>query len=228
MKTRRFLFVILLSAVFHTGCQKKEIAYYNQTPRLNFTYGNTIPYNFRDSDYVKGNEYHEVSVCVELQGNLLTSPKDFILKTNPGKNNNMIAGVIVAEKYTYTELDTNVQKITIKVKRPDKPGKRTDIYRNYLIFDTENPAHQWEPGREDKDSCRVDVTYELFPNRRYEWDDWTWGDYSESKYLFMLDHFKVVYNKMPWNGGDIKTAYENYKKEHGPILDENGKEIVFP
>ena len=140
----------------------------------------------------------------------------------------MIAGVIVAEKYTYTALDTNVQKITIKVKRPDKPGKRTDIYRNYLIFDTENPAHQWEPGREDKDSCRVDVTYELFPNRRYEWDDWTWGDYSESKYLFMLDHFKVVYNKMPWNGGDIKTAYENYKKEHGPILDENGKEIVFP
>lgn len=228
MKTYRFLFVILLSAVFHNGCQKEEIPYYNQTPRLNFVYGNAIPYNFCDSDYIKGNEYHEVSVLVELQGNLLTTPRDFIFKTNPGKGNNMIAEVIVAKKYTYTALDTNIQEVTVKVKRPDKPGKRPEIYQNYLKFDTENPGHQWELGRVDKDSCRVDVTYELFPNRQYEWDSWTWGDYSDAKYLFMLNHFKVVYSKMPWNGGDIKTAYENYKKEHDPILNENGEEIVFP
>lgn len=228
MKTHRFLFVLLLSAFFYTGCQKEEIAYYDQSPRINFLYGNIVPYNFCDTDYIKGNEYHDVTVWVELQGDMLTAPRDFVLKTSPNANDSMIVDVTVAEKYTYTALDTNIQKVSIKVKRPAKSGKRTDVYLNCLKFDIGNSAHQWDAGRADKDTCRVEVTYQLFPYWQNEWDEWTWGDYCDAKYLFMLDHFKVIYKDMPWDGGDIKTAYENYKKEHGPILDDDGEEIMFP
>lgn len=228
MRTHRFLFVILLLTFIYTGCQKEDIAFYDQSPRINFMYGNSIPYNFCDSDYIKGNEYHEIGVFVELQGNLLSASKDFVLKTSPAGNNDMLADITLADKYTYTALDTTCQQIFIKVKRPGKIGKRTDIYRNYLKFDIQNPNHQWDQGVADRDSCRIDVTYELFPDWSNTWDTWTWGDYSDAKYLFMLDHFGVVYSEMPTDGGDIKKAYDNYKKDHGPILDDKGNEIVFP
>lgn len=228
MKTHRFLFVLLLSAFFYTGCQKEEIAYYDQSPRINFEYGNIVSYNFCDTDYIKGNEYHAVFVGVELQGNMLTAPRDFILKTSPNTNDAMIADVTVEEKYTYIDLDTNIQKVSIKVKRPDKSGKPSDIYRNCLKFDIGNPAHQWDAGRVEGDTCRVNVTYVLFPYWQYLWSTRIWGDYCDAKYLFMLDHFGVIYNEMPLDGGDIKIAYENHKKEHGPILDDDGEEIMFP
>ncbi len=228
MKTHRLLFVIFLLTFIYTGCQKEEIAFYSQNPVINFRYNIAIPYNFCDTDYIKGNEYHEIGVFIELQGKLLTTAKDFVLKTNPIPDDTMVADISLAEKYTYTALDTVFQQIFIKVKRPKKIGGKNDIYRNWLKFDVQNPNHQWKQGRADKDSCRIEVTYELFPNWQYEWDKWAWGDYCNAKYIFMLDHFGVIYNEMPRDGGDIKTAYENYKKEHGPILNDDGEEIVFP
>lgn len=223
------LYLILLLTVFSfISCQKEEIDYYDQTSRINFIYGNSIPYNFCDSDYIKGNEYHTIGVYVQIQGNLLTETKDFVLKACPAPGDTMAAEVILPEKYTFTKIDTTLQQVYVKVKRPARPGKSEDIYRNYLKFDLDNPAHQWDPGRADKDSCRIEVTYELLPTRQFEWDKMTWGDYSDAKYMFMLDHFKVTYSEMPWDGGDIKAAYEKHKQDFGPILDETGKEIMFP
>ena len=46
----------------------------------------------------------------------------------------------------------------------------------------------------------------------------------------MMDYFKATYDDIPSTKEDrnrLYDAYEEYKKNNPPLLDENGEEIVF-
>lgn len=227
MKKYKYLLLLLVLGLGYTGCEENEIALYNESPRINFLYS-ANSYTFRDSDYVKGNEFHELSIEVELQGYLLEKPMDFVVKTQAGEGFVKQAEIVLPEKYTYSLLDTNKQWIAFKVKRPVMPTPANEPEGALLKFDLENPAHQFAPGRTDMDSCIIEVYYTLTPTGA-TWNASWWGEFSAGKYLFMMDYFKMVYKDMERDRLDeLKQAYAEYKQVHGPILDDEGVEITFP
>ena len=66
--------------------------------------------------------------------------------------------------------------------------------------------------------------------RRTNWNEWQWGEYSDAKYFFMMDHFKATIDDIPEGDEtqkEIYDAYEEYKKNNPPLLDDKGNEIVF-
>lgn len=120
MKKYKFLIGMLILSLGYIGCEKNEIALYDESPRINFLW-NARNYTFRDTDYVKGHEYHELKIEVQLQGYLLQKPLDFVIEAQAGKAYETRAEIVLPQKYTYTALDTNTQWIVFSVKRPEKP-----------------------------------------------------------------------------------------------------------
>ena len=227
MKKYKYLLLFLVLGFGYTGCEENEIALYDESPRINFLYS-AMSYTFRDTDYVKGNEFHELKIEVELQGYLLKEPMDFVVKTQAGKGDVKQAEVVLPEKYTFSLLDTNTQWIVFKVKRPAMPTPANEPEGALLKFDLENPVHQFAPGRTDMDSCHIKVAYSLTPTEA-TWNASWWGDFSVRKYLFMMDYFKTVYKDMERERlTELKQAYAEYKQVHGAILDDEGEEITFP
>lgn len=103
----------------------------------------------------------------------------------------------------------------------------TKAYQADICFDLDNPLHQFDPGREDKEVLSLEVHYVI---KRTNWNDYQWGEYSDAKYFFMMDHFKATIDDIPENEDtqkEIYDAYEEYKKNNPPLLDDKGKEIVF-
>lgn len=227
MKKYKFLLLFPVIVLSYIGCEQNEIALYNESPRINFLWSRQS-YTFQDTDYVKGHEYKELKIEVGLQGYLLQSPLDFVVKTEAGRAYGTRAEVVLSPKYTYTALDTNRQWIFFKVKRPEKPTPANEPEGAILKFDQSDPAHRFAPGRVDIDSCRIEVSYDIRPTDAM-WNARRWGDYSSGKYFFMMDYFKTVYKDMEAGRlAELKQAYEAHKRIHGPILDDKGLEIAFP
>ena len=220
----RFLLLLFVLGLAYTGCEENEIEVYNETPRLNFYRGNTSV-SFRDSDYVKGHTEKELLLRVDLQGDSLVADKNFCLKVQPNETYSLKANVSFEEKYLFPANAIN-QIIAIKVARPENLTTTTACMAD-VCFDIDNPLHEFAPGREDKASLPVEVYYRV---RRDDWNTNQWSEYSDSKYFFMMDHFKATIDKIPVGKAtqkEIYDAYEEYKKNNPPLLDENGLEIVF-
>ena len=197
---------------------------YDETPRLNLYYRN-LAVHFRDSDYVKGNTEKEWLLGVDLQGYRLTEDKSFCMKVRPNDAYTLKADVSFAEQYMFPK-DSIHQIFTIKVARPENLTT-TKAYQADICFDLDNPLHQFDPGREDKEVLPLEVHYVI---KRTNWNDYQWGEYSDAKYFFMMDHFKATIDDIPKNEDtqkEIYDAYEEYKKNNPPLLDDKGKEIVF-
>ncbi|WP_294143265.1 hypothetical protein [uncultured Sanguibacteroides sp.] len=227
MKKYKFLIGFLILSFGYIGCEQNEIALYNESPRINFLW-NAQHYTFRDTDYVNGHEFHDLDIEVEIQGYLLKTPLDFVVKSQAGKAYETTAEIVLPQKYTYTALDTNKQWIVFKVKRPAKLTPTNEPEGAILKFDLDNPAHQFASGRVDIDSCRIEVYYDITPTGAI-WNATWWGEYSTGKYFFMMDYFKTIYKDMDRGRlAELKQAYEEYKQAHAPILDDGGKEIAFP
>ena len=77
MKRYKFLVLTLLIGCFYVGCNENEIALYEGEECINFR-SSKIAYTFRDSDYVKGREWIDLAVVVEVQGDVKKS-RDFCL-----------------------------------------------------------------------------------------------------------------------------------------------------
>lgn len=224
MKKYRFLLLALVSFFLYAGCEENDIALYNETPRLNFVYSNT-EVHFVDSDYVKGHTEKELELIVGLQGDSLREERTFCLKVQPDEGYNLKADVSCAEKYVFPA-NVSSHIVTVKVRRPEKltggSSCQTDVF-----FDLDNPLFQFDPGREDKASLPIKVYYTI---KRNDWYSYYWGEYSDAKYFFMMDYFKATYDEIPSTKEDrnkLYDAYEEYKKNNPPLLDENGEEIVF-
>lgn len=224
MMRYRFLLLLFVLGLVYTGCEENEIEVYNETPRLNFYRGNTTVH-FRDSDYVKGHTEKELLLRVDLQGDSLWADKNFCLKIQPNETYSLEANVSFEERYLFPANVIN-QVIAIKVTRPENLTT-TKAYMADVCFDIDNPLHEFEPGRKDKASLPVEIYYRV---RRDDWNTKQWSEYSDSKYFFMMDYFKATIDNIPIGEAtqkEIYDAYEEYKKNNPPLLDENGLEIVF-
>ena len=71
------------------------------------------------------------------------------------------------------------------------------------------------------------------PDNWYDYSWQGWGDFSVAKYCYIMDVLGYTFDKITTDQENdearekVGAAYEEYKREHGPILDENGNDI-FP
>ena len=135
------------------------------------------------------------------------------------------ANVSFADSYVFPK-DSIYQIFTMNVSRPENLTT-TKAYRADVCFDLDNPLHQFDPGREDKEVLPLEVYYVI---RRNNWNEYQWGEYSDAKYFFMMDHFKATIDDISEGREtrkEIYDAYEEYKKNNPPLLDDKGNEIIF-
>ena len=224
MKHILYILAIVFAATAFVGCKQNEIELYDQSPRLNF-YASQRIVEFVDTDYVKKTAFKTDSFTVRIQGNNLETARSFCLKVLPAEGYEAAPELQLADKYTFSKLDTVCQTYQFSIKRPEmKRGNKA--FGCNVAFDLGNPNHQFEQGLVEKKQMLVNVRWRLRP---YNWDDGSWMDYSDAKYIFMMDVLGKDYSKMNYSDYDIVyKAYQDYLKAgNPPIRDDKGKEIEF-
>ena len=119
------------------------------------------------------------------------------------------------------------------MKRPAyKPGNKT--YGCNIVFDNDNPKHQFLKGIISDSYAEVNYVWKIeMPDNWYDYSWKGWGDFSVAKYCYIMDVLGYTFDKITTNQENdeakkkVSAAYKEYKREHGPILDENGNDI-FP
>ena len=193
--------LILCLVLGFLGCEQNDIDVYNQTPRLTFPYN--LTYSFNDVDYVNKK--------TEGIGELEVSHTPSIQ---------------FEDKYEFVA-DAVSTKVALNIKRPEQIGVQ---YSAFCYFDEENSAHEFDRGDAEYLQAKISVIFNIRPDG---WDEVYWGLYSNAKYRFMMDHWKITYDKMEKSisaKADIRRAYAAYKRENGPLYDDEPEhnEIVFP
>lgn len=228
-----FITTVVLACCY-ISCSEEKIEMYNQEPRINFN--QRIVYGeLTDTDYVKikTDPYRVDSFRVRIQGDLLTSSRNLCVKQIDNSEYQNSLELLVDDKYTFSKLDGVEQKFYFKVKRPAyKTGNKT--YGCNLVFDNGNPNHQFLKGIVSDSYAEVNYVWKIeMPDNWYTYS-WTgWRDFSVAKYCYIMDVLGYTFDKITtYQENDeamekVGAAYEEYKREHGPILDENGNDI-FP
>ena len=90
----------------------------------------------------------------------------------------------------------------------------------------DNPFHQFDKGLVEKNQEVLNVRWELRPD---EWEDWKFGSYSDSKYMFIMNVCQRVWDDLENEDVDkVKQAYREYiEAGNPPILGEDGDEIDY-
>lgn len=223
MKQILFFLTSILACCLYAGCTQNEIELYNQAPRINFE-SQKVEYAFADSDYVKKTPYITIDFTVRIQGNYLTEQRSFCLKSIANSDFENPVVVELENKYIYTALDTVCQKFQFKIMRPEmKFGNKA--FGSYLEFNSDDPNHQFEQGMIERHRIPVSVSWRLRP-RTWKYG---WGEYSDAKYMFMMDVCGYTMEKMTTEDhAKVVDAYQRYKDEgNSPILDDKGVEITF-
>lgn len=223
------IIVILLGCMY--SCEKQDLFIYDQTPRINF-YSMYNDYVFRDTHYLYNYESVLYPIDVELQGSVPTVNKKFCIICDHTTDYEKKATVTCAESYIYVgavneNLNRNMMTIEVEIKRPEKPTGK-EPFKEDLIFDIDNPLHEFDRGCENKSRSYLEVSYVIKPG---DWDENWWGKYCDGKYFFMMDYFKKVHKDIKQDETSLKKlkeAYLAYRVENPPIVDEKGVEIVFP
>lgn len=226
MKKILLVLNLLFASFAMTGCSEEEIAFYDQDVRLNFSWTG-IYFSFTDADYLNGKTDSIVKVSVQIQGYLLDKPRTYCLKNVEYEGYKSMAQVEFLENpYTFKKIEGITDSLYVRVLRPEKPTDGIEkACASLIVFDLENPAHQFGKGREDKSTIKVIPQWTFKPNY---WDDSKWGKYSFGKYRFMIDTLQVLYSDMWGKEEMVAKAYVEYKKNNPPILDDEGEEITFP
>lgn len=217
--------LILCLALGFWGCEQNDIDVYNQTPRLTFPYN--LTYSFNDADYVNKKTEGIGELEVRLMGNVLKEVRTFCLKMEKDSANiSHTPSIQFEDKYEFA-VDATVTKVALNIKRPEQIGVQ---YSAFCYFDEENSAHEFDRGDAEYLQAKISVIFNIRPNG---WDEVHWGLYSNAKYRFMMDHWRVTYDKMEKSiaaKAEIRRAYEAYKRENGPLYDDEPEhnEIVFP
>jgi len=127
MKHILYILSVLFASAAFVGCKQNEIELYDQSPRLNFEWSQRI-IEFVDTDYIKKTAFKTDSFEVRIQGVHLNAPRDFCLKVQPAEGYEAAPELELADKYTYSALDTVCQTYRLRVKRPElKWGNKVDF-----------------------------------------------------------------------------------------------------
>lgn len=208
------------------ACQTDEIVKYEERPRINFenTSGLGVPVQhyvyFTDEDYLHGVTQKKDSLKLELVGNVASEALKCCFKLM-----NEQEGLIVKIP-EYLEFPGGAYEAYcgIEVICPEQSDSSFTVS---LGIDNENPMHDFEEGKIEGQQVMIIGEFRLKPTG---WNNY-FGIYSDGKYRFMLDFFKGTYGSIG-NTSDnrrlVKEAYKEYRLTHPAILDEEGREILFP
>lgn len=224
MKKLIYILGVLLMGGLYQSCKEQEIELYDQEARINF-YSYRTAIEFVDSDYVKKTPFLVDSFQVRIQGTHLSEAKTFCVKTVENTDYDNPVEISLEKTYTYTNLTDVVQKFPYKIIRPELKADKK-VYGCFLEFDLLNPNHKFAKGLIEKHRLVVHVSWNLRPS---DWEEWPWGDYSDAKYIFMMDVLGRTYKEITEDDFDTVEATYAKHKESGnpPIVDDKGNEIQF-
>ena len=233
MKQILYTVFALLTGCMYTGCSKEEIELYEQTPRLNFNWESKTLY-LDDEDYLENASFYVDSFEVRIQGDLLKEQRTLCVKAVTKADYKTSPEITFEDNYVYTNLDKATQIFYFKVKRPEVIEFGNKIYGCTLQFDQENPKHQFDRGLVENQQLSFAVVWDIQPNED-DWHDWYWGEYSNTKYMYMMDVCGITIKEMNGESGyddyddydKVVAAYNEYLLNNPPLVDENGNEIQF-
>lgn len=227
MKKNLLIWLVMVLCVI--ACNQNEISRYHSKPRLDFLQNEY--FSFTDKDYVAGlngeDAFKEFGVNTQLLGDRLETPLNYCIKWVKDTVSGLNTEVLLQDIYVFPA-DTISTLTKFRIKRPAEVGKN---FVMNLTFDNKNENHQFETGRLEYSVCQVRVNLSIKPA------DWGvkchWGTYSNNKYLFMMDHFKKVYDDTPQTDENlnwIAEQYKEYRKTNPPLMDDEKEpvEITFP
>lgn len=223
---KRYFILLLVLGACWMGCDENEIAIYQESTRLTFAYAPDV--YFADTDYVAKRTEVELKVSMQIQGYPLEEERTYCLVAQPADSVTEMPEVVLADSYVFPA-NKYTDSITIVVKRPAKPSLSENQTSVELAFDTENPAHEFEPGQIERQTEWFWVTFYL--PEPAGWSPTYFGVYSMAKYMFMMDCFGEVY-RSGWNNyahtQEVVEAYQKYCETHEELLDDEGNPIAFP
>ena len=216
------------------GCKENDIAYYSESPRLEYeTYASC---SFNDKDYL--NAYiadnktteKECKLTVQLIGYLLTETRTYCIKREQDPQSPFEVEARFQNPYTFPTA-TDKGEAVIQVTCPPKEAVSTQKTKKHgtlkITSDTGNPMHQFGPGREENLVCTLDVVLDIYPS---DWNSSYWGVYSTARYFFMMETLKKTLDEIEESQDirlQLREAYKAYKEQYGPLYDDDGKEIEF-
>ncbi|MCI5707424.1 MAG: DUF4843 domain-containing protein [Odoribacter sp.] len=216
----KLIYVALVLWSVMIGCKQNDIEVYGEEPRIEFaeTRVNVV---FDDNDYIGNITEKTLELKVRSLGYVLKTPLKYVLDTVT-----KVEGVNFETFYEYPS-DAEEAIALVKVQRPAFIGSSKNFK---LTFDMENASNDFLAGRLENLNCDITVTYSIRPSG---WDENLWGIYSNSKYVFMINHFNKVYAKLEKTKeerNEVSKAYEEYRKKNPPLMDDENpqSEIVFP
>lgn len=218
-------YVFLWMFLFCLGCEQNDIAEYQEEPRINFMYS-VGKVRFSDQDYLNDRLWTEASVEIQLIGRFLLHPLTYCLKAEPEEETVYVAQVRCEEAYTMLA-DTSEMRAVVTVERP---GLLDVVYKTVVVFDMNNSLHQFARGKSESLEYEMTVEYKIKPN---SWNSEFFGEYSNSKYKFMMDEFGTVFENIPLTSESkdrVRKAYARYRENNPPLMDDQDpqQEIVFP
>lgn len=239
MKTKSSVALISIIMLM-CGCTQNNIEYYDQEPRIDFNGFSNIGdqemammTEFNDADYLNKVTEKIDSVAVIVLGRLLTSPMTFCMKTEPDTTAQYAPEIVFAREY--------IQPAGVYISWPKYLVKRPKLYDKshevYLVFDLNNAAHQFLPGRVEAAKMGCIVEFKLEPMEGWNkklWNPEFLGVYSNGKYKFIMDTYEKIYKDLTVNAAfklEVRAKYAEYKAAGGePIMDDQNvpEEIIFP
>lgn len=216
----KLIYVALVLWSMMIGCKQNDIEVYGEEPRIEFaeTRVNAV---FDDNDYIGGVTEKTLELKVRSLGYALKTPLNYVLDIV-----DEVDGVGFEPFYEYPS-ESEVAVALVKVQRPAFIGSSKNFK---LTFDMENDSNDFLAGRFENLNCDITVTYNIRPSG---WDENLWGIYSNSKYVFMINHFNKVYAELEQTKEErdqVRKAYDEYRKDNPPLMDDekDQNEIVFP
>lgn len=211
------MLVLLTVAV---SCKEEDIEVYSGEPRIEFA-STEAKCVFDDRAYLEDIAVSPVELKVRSLGHHMEKPLKYFLKEVEESGN-----VVVNSEYEYVSGNESATA-QVTVKRPVSVDR---AYYVTVMLDFDNAANGFEAGRTENLECKIFVSYDIEPS---DWDKELWGMYSNSKYMFMMDHFKKVYVAIPHTKAardEVRKAYKEYRKHNPPLMDdeEPQHEISFP
>lgn len=222
-----------------TGCKKEALLAYQAGSGAYFNDPLSDSTNYSFANNVDVLETDTLFLDMRIMGDLTDYDREIQLEAAEGST----ATAGIHYKLPSVKIPANSYKLKYPVILFNTPDLITKTVRLELTIATNK---DFINGAGMITNSRLYNRYKInFNNRLIKPDYWMYiqnyfGEYSDVKYRFMIDvlgfanfmpdHIggTVMYSDFINYAGTMSKALEDYVAEHGPKLDETGKEIYFP
>ncbi|WP_316814796.1 DUF4843 domain-containing protein [Pedobacter nyackensis] len=241
MKQLSIIFVMLM---IFSACKKDPESSYSGQNGITFYYmsgaeQDSVSYSFVLNKIPKSKD--TVWVKMRLVGKLSDKPREIKVIAGPGST--AIAGThYILPDYVLPAGSFTVKYPVVLLSTPDLDNKSVRLVMR--VADSKDLV-AGTTGQADPSSANTIQFKVNFSNKLIKPDYWGYiagyiGEYSDVRYQFMIDVFGTPNFRPDSKGGSIgypqwlniqarlNNALDKYISQHGPLIDENEEEVVFP